>query len=132
MSNQIEDLARIAVDAGFHIHKDLGPGLLESVYEAVLASELEGRGLRVDRQKPVEIKYRGLVFREGFRVDLLVEDMLLIELKSIEKMQPVHGKQVLTYLRLLDLPLGLLMNFGGATFKEGIKRIVNNHDNFAP
>ncbi|WP_420606248.1 GxxExxY protein [Novosphingopyxis sp.] len=132
MSSRIENLAKIAVDAGFHIHRDLGPGLLESVYEAVLASELERRGLKIDRQRPVEIRYRGVVVREGFRADILVEDMLLIELKSVERMQPVHGKQVLTYLRLLDLPLGLLMNFGGATFKEGIKRIVNNHDNFAP
>ena len=132
MIGDIEDLARVAVDAGFHIHRDLGPGLLESVYEAVLASELERRGLKVDRQKPVGIVYRGVTLQEGFRVDMLIDDKLLIELKSVEKLQPVHGKQVLTYLRPLDLPLGLLMNFGGGTFKEGIKRIANNHNNFAP
>ncbi|WOE74843.1 GxxExxY protein [Alterisphingorhabdus coralli] len=131
MESPLENLARIAVDAGFHIHKELGPGLLETVYETVLAGELERRGLRVDRQKPVEIKYKGIVHAEGFRADLLIENSLLVELKSVERLQPVHGKQVLTYLRLLDLPLGLLMNFGAATFKEGIKRIVNKHDNFA-
>ena len=131
MSRSVEELARIAVDAGFHIHKELGPGLLESVYEAVLARELEERGLKIDRQKPVEIHFKSLVIQEGFRADILVEDRLLIELKSVERLQAVHGKQVLTYLRLLDLPLGLSMNFGAATFKEGIKRIVNNHTDFA-
>lgn len=131
MSHPIEELASIAVDTGFHVHKELGPGLLESVYEAVLAHALADRGLKIDRQKPVEISFRGLVISEGFRADILVEDRLLIELKSVERFQPVHGKQVLTYLRLLDLPLGLLMNFGAATFKEGIKRIVNNHEDFA-
>ena len=132
MSSQIENIAKIVVDAGFHIHKDLGPGLLESVYEAVLSYELEHRGLKVERQKPVEIKYRDIILEEGFRADLIVGNVLLVELKSVERFQAVHGKQVLTYLRLLDLPLGLLINFGAATFKEGIKRIANNHNNFAP
>lgn len=131
MSRSLEELAKLAVDAGFHIHKELGPGLLESVYEAVLAHELQQRGLQIDRQMPVEIKFRGLTLQEGFRADIMVERSLLIELKSVERLQPVHGKQVLTYLRLLDLPLGLLMNFGAATFKEGIKRVVNNHEDFA-
>ncbi|MEQ9663760.1 MAG: GxxExxY protein [Parasphingopyxis sp.] len=131
MSHSVEELARVAVDAGFHIHKELGPALLESVYEAVLAFALEERGLKIDRQKPVGIHFKGLAIQEGFRADILVEDRLLIELKSVERLQAVHGKQVLTYLRLLDLPLGLLMNFGAATFKEGIKRIVNNHTDFA-
>lgn len=127
----IEVLSAEVVDAAFHLHKDLGPGLLESVYEAVLAKMLENRGLAVERQKIVSIQYAGLRFDEGFRADLLVEGTLLIELKSVEHLAPVHGKQVLTYLRLLGLPLGLLINFGATTFKEGIKRIVNNHKDLA-
>jgi GxxExxY protein len=123
----IEALATIAVDCGFKVHESLGPGLLESVYEAVLAQSLAKRGLFVERQKPVPIRFDGLVIDEGFRADLLVEGRLLIELKSLERLAPVHGKQVLTYLRLMDLPLGLLINFGGATFREGVKRIANNH-----
>lgn len=124
----IEGLATIAVDCGFKVHEGLGPGLLESVYEAVLAQSLVRRGLAVERQKPVPIHFDGVVIDEGFRADLLVEGTLLIELKSVERIAPVHGKQVLTYLRLMNLPLGLLMNFGAATFREGIKRIANNHD----
>ena len=123
----VEGLATIAVDCGFKVHERLGPGLLESVYEAVLAHNLAQRGLFVERQKPVPIRLDGIIFDEGFRADLLVEGKLLIELKSVERNAPVHGKQVLTYLRLMDLPLGLLMNFGAATFREGIKRVVNNH-----
>lgn len=127
----IEEISAEVVDAAFHLHKDLGPGLLESVYEVVLAKMLEQRGLSVERQKPIPIHYAGLHFDEGFRSDLLVSNSLLIELKSVETLVPVHSKQVLTYLRLLGLPLGLLINFGSATFKEGVKRIVNNHTNFA-
>lgn len=127
----IEEISAKVVDAAFHLHKDLGPGLLESVYEVVLAKMLEQRGLTVERQKPIPIHYAGIRFDEGFRADLIVEGGLLIELKSVENLAAVHGKQVLTYLRLLDLPLGLLINFGSATFKEGVKRIVNNHTNFA-
>lgn len=123
---EIERLARIAVDCGFRVHKDVGPGLLESVYEAVLAHGLTARGLAVERQKPVPIRLPGIVLDEGFRADLLVEGKLPIELKSVERAAPVHGKQVLTYLRLMDLPLGLLMNFGAATFREGVKRVANN------
>ena len=127
----VEEISAEVVDAAFHLHKDLGPGLLESVYEVVLAKLLEQRGLSVERQKPIPIQYAGLRFDEGFRADLIVEGSLLIELKSVENLAAVHGKQVLTYLRLLELPLGLLINFGSATFKDGIKRIVNNHTNFA-
>jgi GxxExxY protein len=123
---EIERLATIAVDCGFRVHRALGPGLLESVYEAVLAYNLARRGLMVERQKPVPIRLEGVSLDEGFRADLLVEGALLIELKSVERTVPVQGKQVLTYLRLMDLPLGLLMNFGAATFKEGIKRVANN------
>ena len=127
----VEELARIAIDCGLNAHKDLGPGLLESVYEAVLAARLCRKGIKVDRQVPIDFHYDGLVFAEGFRADLLVEQRLLIEIKSIDKLAPVHGKQLLTYLRLLNQPLGLLFNFGGATFREGVRRIVNNHTGFA-
>ena len=126
----IEALATIAVDCGFKVHEGLGPGLLESVYEAVLAQSLARRGMFVERQKPIPFRFDGVVIDEGFRADLLVEGKLLIELKSVERTAPVHGKQVLTYLRLLDLPLGLLMNFGTATFREGIKRVANKHTGF--
>ena len=126
----IEELSAIVVDTAFHLHKDLGPGLLESVYEAVLAGLLSEEGLHVVRQKPIPIRFAGLNFDEGFRADLIIEDCLLVELKSVEMMHPVHAKQLLTYLRLMKLPLGLLINFGGPTFKDGIRRIVNNHHNF--
>ncbi|MFN3456132.1 MAG: GxxExxY protein [Novosphingobium sp.] len=124
---EIEALARIAVDCGFQLHRDIGPGLLESVYEALMLAALSDRGLKVERQVSVPITYRGIVVDNAFKADLIVEGALLIELKSTERTAAVHGKQVLTYLRLLQLPLGLLMNFGQATFKDGLQRIVNNH-----
>ena len=127
----VEETSAVVVDAAFHLHKDLGPGLLESVYEAVLARILEDRGLRVERQRIVAFDFRGMHFDEGLRVDLLVNGCLVVELKSVETLARVHSKQLLTYLRLLNLPLGLLINFGSATFKEGIRRIVNNHQDFA-
>ena len=127
----MEEVSAIVVDAAFHLHRDLGPGLLESVYEAVLARMLERRGLRVERQKAVAFDFDGMHFDEGLRVDLLVEGCLVVELKSVETLAPVHAKQLLTYLRLLNLPIGLLINFGAATFKEGAKRVVNNHRDFA-
>lgn len=99
--------------------------MLESAYEALLAQLLLQQGLQVERQKPVSFTYGGVRLDDAFRVDLLVEGQLLVELKSVEKLAPVHSKQVLTYLRLMNLPLGLLMNFGAATFKEGIHRILN-------
>lgn len=128
---EIEEIAREVVDSGYTVHTKLGPGLLESVYEVVLEKLLIGRGLRVERQRPVPIIFEGLRFDEGFRADLVVEGKVLVEIKSVENLAPVHGKQVLTYLRLLNLLLGLLINFGAATFKNGIKRIVNNHTDFA-
>lgn len=128
----IERIASLAVDCGFRIHEGLGPGLLESVYEAVLAQGLARRGLSVERQKPIPIRFDGLIIDEGFRADLLVEGKLLIELKCTERFALVHTKQLLTYLRLMDLPLGLLMNFGAATFREGIKRVVNGHSTHTP
>ncbi|MFZ4986721.1 MAG: GxxExxY protein [Blastocatellia bacterium] len=125
-----EELSAIVVDCAYHLHVDLGPGLLESVYEAVLARLLTERGLRVERQKPVTFEYQGIRFDDGLRVDLLIDNRLIVELKSVETLAPVHGKQLLTYLRLLQLPLGLLINFGAATFREGCRRIVNNHQEF--
>ena len=113
------------VDAAFHIHSKLGPGLLESVYEVILAKELERRGLYVERQKSIPIEFEGLHFEEGFRADLIVERAVIVELKSVEVLAPVHPKQLLTYLRLLDYRLGLLINFGAPVLKDGIKRIVN-------
>lgn len=125
--DNLERLARIVVDCGFRVHTEIGPGLLESVYEVILACEIEKRGLSCRRQVPVPIRYEGVVVDNAFRADLLVEDQLLIELKSTEMHAPVHAKQTLTYLRLMHLPLGLLMNFGMPTFKAGIKRIANEY-----
>ncbi len=129
MSERLEALAREAVDCGFKLHEALGPGLLESVYEACLVDSLAKRGIVVERQKPIPIRYNGVVLQEGFRADLLLEEQLLIELKSTEAFSPIHGKQVLTYLRLMNLPLGLLMNFGFETFRQGVRRIANNYKN---
>ena len=126
----IEELARLTIDCGLKIHRDLGPGLLESVYEAVLASSLIKIGLKVGRQVPIAIEYEDLAFGEGFRADLLVDGRLIVEVKSVDRLLPVHGKQVLTYLRLSGHTLGVLLNFGGATFREGVRRIVNNHTEF--
>ena len=125
--SDIDALAKIAVDCGFKLHEGIGPGLLESVYEALLAESLKRRGLSVARQVPIAIAYDGITLNEGFRADLMIEGKLIVELKSVEHMMPVHSKQLLTYLRLARLPIGLLMNFGAATFKEGVKRIANNH-----
>lgn len=123
----LESLASKVIDTALAVHVDVGPGLLESVYEQLLANRLRLQGLIVDRQLPVGAKIDGLDFPDAFRIDLLVEGNLLVEIKSIEKLAPVHAKQTLTYLRLMQLPLGLLINFGGITLKEGIKRVVNNY-----
>ena len=118
-------IAKQIVDAAFQVHQKLGPGLLETVYEMVLGYELEKRGYSIQRQKAIPIKYDKLVFEVGFRADIIVEDTVIIELKSVESIQPVHKKQLLTYLRLTDKKLGLLINFGSALIKDGIFRIVN-------
>ncbi|WP_005031561.1 GxxExxY protein [Holophaga foetida] len=122
---ELDDITGGVVDAALKIHIDLGPGLLESVYEVVLARELERRGFHVERQKGIAIEYDGMFFDEGFRADLLVEGRVVVELKSVEQLAPVHSKQLLTYLRLLHLPVGLLINFGAPKLKEGLHRIVN-------
>ena len=119
------ELSKIVLDAAFRIHTKLGPGLLESAYEAIMAYELNQRGLAVQRQVPIPICYEGLTFEEGFRADLLVDDKLIVELKSVERLAPVHGKQVLTQLRLSQKRLGLLINFGEVHLKHGIERIAN-------
>lgn len=115
------------VDASYTLHVALGPGLLESVYEAILARDLERRGLRVERQKLVSFEYDGMHFEDALRTDLLVNDSVVVEIKSVERLLPVHPKQVLTYLRLLNLQVGLLINFGAPTMKEGLHRIVNGY-----
>ena len=119
------ETAKEIVDAAYHVHRKLGPGLLESVYEVILAHELKKRGLRVERQVPVAIVFDGIKFDEGFRADLIVEGKVIVELKSVEKVSPVHKKQLLTYLRLADKRLGLLINFGSELIRDGISRIVN-------
>ena len=119
------ELGTIIVDEAVRIHKALGPGLLEIVYEAVLARRLEKRGLIVERQKPVSIEFEGEHFDEGFRADLIVNGSVIIELKSVEKVSPVHKKQLLTYLRLTDLKVGYLLNFGDVLMKDGIRLIIN-------
>jgi GxxExxY protein len=119
------EIAKQVVDAAFKIHTTLGPGLLESVYESVLAYELQQRGLLVVRQQAVPVVYEAVQLEEGFRADLIVEGKVIVELKSVEVIAPVHKKQVLTYLRLTNLKLGLLINFGEALIKDGITRILN-------
>ena len=125
--SKLEELAAATIECGFAIHRDLGPGLLESCYEVLLAASLARAGLAVERQKAVDIKYRGICVREAFRADLLVERCLIVEVKAIDRLAPVHSRQVLTYLKLLNLPLGLVMNCGGGTFHEGLKRVAHNH-----
>ena len=113
------------MDAAYKLHRTLGPGLLESVYQQVLARDLERRGIRAARQVSISFEYDELEFRDACRIDLLVEDRIGVEIKSVERFAPVHTKQLLTYLRLLNLPLGLLINFGAPTLKEGIYRVAN-------
>jgi GxxExxY protein len=124
----IEAVITTAIDCGFQTHKGLGPGLLESAYHAVLVELLRRKGLTVDVEKIIPIRFQDIVVDKGYRADIIIENKLLIEVKSIERTLPVHAKQVLTYLRLSNLKIGLQMNFGGATFKEGLRRITNGYD----
>jgi GxxExxY protein len=119
------EISKKILDSAFVVHTKLGPGLLESVYEVVLAHELRKAGVAVERQKPMPIKYDDLLFEEGYRADLLVDGKVIVELKSVAALSAVHGKQVLTQLRLSGLKLGLLINFGEAQLKNGIKRVIN-------
>jgi GxxExxY protein len=115
----------IVIDAAVEIHRDVGPGLLEAVYEIILLDELRQRGLRAERQTPIAIAYRGHTFDEGFRADILIEDKVIVELKCVEKLNNAHRKQLLTYLRLTGMKLGYLLNFSEALMKAGITRMVN-------
>ena len=119
------EISRIVIDAAIMIHRELGPGLLESVYEVVLAHELTIRGLRVERQVPVAIEFRDIKFDEGFRADMIIENKVILELKSVESVSSVHKKQLLTYLKLTGMRLGLLLNFGESFMKNGITRTAN-------
>ncbi len=119
------ELARIVIDVAIHVHSKLGPGLLESVYQKILAYELRMRGLQVEEEVPLPVIWDDVKMDIGFRVDLFVNRKLIVELKSIEAVAPVHKKTLLTYLRLADCKLGLLLNFGEELMKTGISRIVN-------
>ena len=129
---ELDNITGEIVDSAIKVHQGLGPGLLESVYESVLVKALEKRGLKIERQKPKTFEYDDITFDDGFRVDLLVEGRVVVELKSVERLAPVHNKQLLTYLRLMKLPVGLLINFGASTLKEGLHRIVNDLPSSAP
>jgi GxxExxY protein len=119
------EIGRIVVDPAIRVHRGLGPGLLETVYEVVLSRKLAERGLKIERQVPVSIEFEGIIFNEGFRADIIVEDKVILELKSVETVKDTHKKQLLTYLKLTDKKLGYLLNFGEALMKDGITRIVN-------
>lgn len=121
---QTNVISEMIVDCSYHVHTELGPGLLESVYETVLADALRQRNLQVERQKSIAIQYAGKIFDEGFRADLVVQNAVIVEIKSIERLARVHKKQLLTYLKLSGLHVGLLINFGGELIKGNIKRLV--------
>jgi GxxExxY protein len=123
----IDAVSGDVINVALRIHRELGPGLLESVYEAVLAGKLVEMGYLVDRQKPIDFEFEGLRFAGAFRADLLVDGRLLVEIKCVDTLSKAHMKQLQTYLRLTEQPVGLLINFAGATLKEGLKRIVNDH-----
>ncbi len=120
------DISRIIVDVCYHIHVELGPGLLESIYEEILYQELKNEGFKVDRQKPLPVTWRGKRLDLNYRTDLIVENKVIIEVKSVQEIHPVHPKQLLTYLKLSGIKLGLLINFNSPLIKTGITRIVNN------
>ena len=124
---EIDQITGDVLDTALSLHRDLGPGLLESVYEVILATKLSAKGYLVDRQKPIDIEFDGLRFNAAFRIDLVVDRRVLVEIKSVERLTAAHSKQLLTYLRLTKQPVGLLINFGAATLKEGVKRVVNGH-----
>jgi GxxExxY protein len=127
----INKLTREVIGLAMRVHSALGPGLFETVYEIVLVGKLVEAGYNVQRQVPVDINFEGTHFPNAFKVDILIEDRLIIEVKSIAALLPVHSKQLLTYLRLRNLQVGLLLNFGGATMAEGVARVVNNHKDSA-
>ncbi|MBB3878470.1 GxxExxY protein [Sphingomonas pseudosanguinis] len=124
---EIDLVSGDVVDVALRLHRELGPGLLESVYEIVLAARLAAMGYPVARQRSIDIEFEGVRIEGAFKIDLLVDERLVVEIKSVERLAPVHAKQLLTYLRLTGQPVGLLINFGGETLREGIRRLVNNH-----
>ena len=124
---ELDEITGTVLDAAVRIHRTLGPGLLESLYVAILACELRRRGLHTERQHLISFSYDGIDVEDAFRADLLVEGCVIVEVKSLERFAPVHKKQLLTYLRLTNLRVGLLLNFGAETMKEGVKRVVNNY-----
>ena len=121
----LEVIVRDVVDCSLNLRRELGPGLLESVYTVILQRKLGDRGYRVKREVPVPVVYEGVRFEMGFRADLIVDEQLIVELKSVERLSAVHSKQLLTYSKVTGLRLGLLINFGGAILRDGIKRIAN-------
>jgi GxxExxY protein len=123
----IDEISGDVVDVALRIHRELGAGLLESVYEMILATKLQQKGYLVERQKAIDIEFEGMHFDAAFRIDIIVDRRLIVEVKSVERLTGAHAKQLLTYLRLTKQPLGLLINFGGETLKEGIRRLVNHH-----
>ena len=123
----IDELSSIVLEEAIGIHKEFGPGLFETVYESVLAGRLRRRGLKVERQVQVKAVFDGETYDPAFKIDLLVDGRLVIEIKAIERLGQTHMKQLLTYLRLLKQPVGLLLNFSGATMKDGIRRVVNDY-----
>lgn len=123
----VEELARLAVDSAFSVHTELGPGLLENAYEACFAYEMDLRGVKHQRQLPVPLTYKGKLIEVGFRADVVLEQKMLVELKAVEQVSPLHKAQVITYLKLMRLPLGLLINFNSVLIKDGIQRVLNLH-----
>lgn len=123
--DDIEKLATLAVDAAFAVHSELGPGLLESAYQVCFAHEMSLRGVTYQRELPVPLNYKGVRIEVGFRADVIIEQKLLIELKAVEQLLPIHKAQVITYLKLMRLPLGLMINFNEVLIKDGIRRVLN-------
>jgi len=125
MDDELKRIAKDVVDCSMKIHMDLGPGLLESVYTVILQKKLQERGFRVEREVSIPVEYEGTKFEMGFRADLVINECFIVELKSVEKLAPVHAKQLLTYLKVTGCRLGLLINFGAALLKDGIRRVAN-------
>lgn len=126
----IEHLISLVIDHGYRLHNTIGPGLLESAYEAFLAGSLREAGVSVQQQVAVPARYGTVLVENAFRIDLLIERQLVVEIKSLERLAPVHGKQILTYLRLMNLPIGLLINFGAPMFKDGVRRIIDSRSGY--
>jgi len=125
--HEVEELGRIAFETGLGIHRDIGPGLLEAAYEKIFAEKFRSIGLHIDRQVSIDLVYDGIEVKDAYRIDMIIENSLLIEIKATEATLPVYSRQVLTYLRFSGLTLGFVMNFGMPTFKDGVRRLVRDH-----